>query len=377
MALPPQNRAVQQTIRQQTINQNSQYGNRSQQYTRPPQQRITPPKELAEVEFETMTGHVKLTPEIIRSYLVSGDDDAANKVSDQEVMMFLTLCKYRQLNPFLREAYLIKFGNSPASIVVSKDLFTKRAAASQKCDGWQAGVIVLAADNQLIEREGTLVIKEIGEKLVGGWASVIRNDWKHPMIVQVSLDEYVRHKKSGEVFENWRKMPATMIRKVALVQALREGLPEEFGGMYVAEELDVDQDAVKTAPYINTDAQPVDEHPPMIPAETGQNAEDPAMDPAGDNGDKPTERSRMDEATLQLLEDFYNKITDYAATKEHNEAMFKTAAENIVCEYMRIDNISQASSALLKGVMRSITTVITKAEDLYQQWLDQPAEDAQ
>ncbi|MBT2156545.1 recombinase RecT [Clostridioides difficile] len=30
-----------------------------------------------------------------------------------------------KLNPFIKEAYLIKFGNSPANIVVGKDVFVK------------------------------------------------------------------------------------------------------------------------------------------------------------------------------------------------------------------------------------------------------------
>ena len=41
--------------------------------------------------------------------------------------MFIELCKAQKLNPFIREAYLIKFGISPANIVVGKDVFVKRA----------------------------------------------------------------------------------------------------------------------------------------------------------------------------------------------------------------------------------------------------------
>ena len=38
---------------------------------------------------------------------------------------------------------------------------------------------------------------------------------------------------------NWASKPATMIRKVALVQALREAFPEDLQGMYSIEESDV------------------------------------------------------------------------------------------------------------------------------------------
>ena len=76
------------------------------------------------VEYESNGEIVKISPTTVRKYLVSG----GGNVSDQEVMMFMSLCRYQHLNPFLKEAYLIKFGNNdPATIVTGKDVFTKRA----------------------------------------------------------------------------------------------------------------------------------------------------------------------------------------------------------------------------------------------------------
>ena len=75
------------------------------------------------VEFEVNGQTVKLSPAIIRNYLVNGNGN----VSDQEVVMFLNLCKFNRLNPFLREAYLIKYGSSPATMMLGKDAITKRA----------------------------------------------------------------------------------------------------------------------------------------------------------------------------------------------------------------------------------------------------------
>ena len=74
------------------------------------------------VEYESNGEIVKISPTTVRKYLVSG----GGNVSDQEVMMFMSLCRYQHLNPFLKEAYLIKFGNNdPATIVTGKDVFTK------------------------------------------------------------------------------------------------------------------------------------------------------------------------------------------------------------------------------------------------------------
>ena len=57
------------------------------------------------VEFEVAGEKVVLTPQTVKNYLISGDKD---RVSMQEVVMFINLCKYAGLNPWLKEAYCIK-----------------------------------------------------------------------------------------------------------------------------------------------------------------------------------------------------------------------------------------------------------------------------
>ena len=189
-------------------------------------------KETGIVEYEANGEMVKLSPTMIKKYLVNG----GGNVTDQEVMMFLTLCRYQHLNPFLREAYLIKYGsNDPATIVTGKDVFTKRADATPSYAGKQAGVIVVTEKGELIEREGSLVLPK--ETLVGGWAKVFIKGHDVPEYAAVSLEEYIGRKKSGEVNSQWAKKPATMIRKVAVVQALREAFPDRFQGMYAQEEM--------------------------------------------------------------------------------------------------------------------------------------------
>ena len=87
-------------------------------------------KETGIVEYESNGEIVKLSPTMIKKYLVSG----GGQVTDQEVMMFLSLCRYQHLNPFLKEAYLIKYGNkNPATMVTGKEVFTKRADAYYIC----------------------------------------------------------------------------------------------------------------------------------------------------------------------------------------------------------------------------------------------------
>lgn len=186
------------------------------------------------VEYDCGGQQIRLTPKMIKAFLVNGDGNVTN----QEVMMFLNLCKYQHLNPFLREAYLIKYGNQPATIVTGKDAFAKRARRNKAYAGFQAGVIVQGDEDGSIEqRTGTLVLN--GETLVGGWAKVYIKGDEVPMEITVSLDEYIGRKKDGTVNSQWKNKPATMIRKVALVQALREAFPEDYRGLYTQEEIDI------------------------------------------------------------------------------------------------------------------------------------------
>lgn len=195
------------------------------------------------VEYEANGEMVQISPSMVKKYLVSG----GGNVTDGEVMMFMSLCRFQHLNPFLKEAYLIKYGsNDPATIVTGKDVFTKRAEANPNYKGKKAGIIVQKEDGTVEEREGTMVLPS--EKLVGGWARVFIKD-KEPEYQSVSFDEYAGRKKDGTLNSQWAKKPATMIRKVAVVQALREAFPDRFQGLYAQEEMatvnDVGQDIEK------------------------------------------------------------------------------------------------------------------------------------
>lgn len=193
------------------------------------------------ITFTAGNDTVKLSPAIIKKYLVSGD---ANNVTDQELMMFMMMCKGNHLNPWNREAYCIKYGQQPATMVIGKDAFMKRASGSPEYDGMTSGIVVLNNETGEIEyRTGTIVIDD-QEKIVGGWAEVFRKDRKHSTRIEVSFDEYAGRKKDGSMNSQWSTKPATMIRKVAQVQALREAFPESLSNLYTSEEQGVDEPTV-------------------------------------------------------------------------------------------------------------------------------------
>jgi len=175
------------------------------------------------VEFEVNGEAVKLTGKTVKNFLVSGNGE----VSDQEVVMFINLCKYQKLNPFLNEAYLVKFGQQAAQIIVSKEAFMKRAENHPKYEGFEAGIIV-ERDGQLVEVEGAVKLSD--DKLVGGWAKIYRSDRKHPITARISLEEFSKGQAT------WKQMPLNMIRKSAIVNAQREAFPETLGALYTEDD---------------------------------------------------------------------------------------------------------------------------------------------
>ena len=160
-------------------------------------------------------------------------------MTDQEAMMFLGLCKGQKLNPFIKEAYLIKYGDKqPATMVVSKDVFMKRAIKNPDFEGIESGVIVLNSYGEVEYKKGAFYLKD-REQLVGAWATVHRKSWKYPISLEVNYDEYVGRKTNGEVNSQWASKPATMIIKVAETQALRKAFVEDLQGMYDESEMNV------------------------------------------------------------------------------------------------------------------------------------------
>ena len=187
------------------------------------------------VSYKIDDQEIKLTPKIVQDYLVG----TTAQITMPEFKLFTELCKVRKLNPFLREAYLIKYSNNqPASIVVGKDAILKRAVLNAKYNGMKSGIIVLNENGETIERKGTFKLDS--EQLVGGWAEVFRKDWDNSIYCSVSLSEAIQKKGNGEPNSNWSKQPATMLEKVAKVRALREAFVEDLGGMYEAEEMNVE-----------------------------------------------------------------------------------------------------------------------------------------
>lgn len=185
------------------------------------------------VKYDIDGNEIKLTPTIVQEYIVGNNA----KITMQEFKFFTELCKVRKLNPFLNEAYLIKYNDSPAQLVVGKDAIIKRAVLNPNYDGMECGVICYNNETgEEIERQGTYV--PVGYELTGGWAKVYVKNRTYPSYVSVNLKEVAQTKRDGSLNSNWATKPATMVEKVAKVRALREAFVDDLGGMYDADEVE-------------------------------------------------------------------------------------------------------------------------------------------
>lgn len=177
---------------------------------------------------------IKLSFDIVRKYFVSGRPDL---VKDEEIMLYMGTCKARGLNPAKKDCYLIKYSaDDPAATIVSIDYYRSRARAQTDCEGWHCGVIVKDSAGALVYRNGAFMFE--GDTLLGGWFKARPSSWAEPYEWAVNLKPYIKTDRYGKITNFWREdNQAYMIAKVAESQGLRRLWPDEFQGLFVAEEI--------------------------------------------------------------------------------------------------------------------------------------------
>lgn len=226
------------------------------------------------VSYESSNGQlVKFTAKEVKERLCP-------QINDKELALVMALCQAQKLNPFIGDVHIVKYGDNPASIITGKEVFTKRAQANPKFDGMEAGITVMrkikhnqnsGVETVIERREGSLMLKE--ETLVGGWCKVYVKGYRVPMFNEVSFDEYAGRKKDGELNSMWASKGATMIRKVAVCQSLREAFPDDFQGLYGAEEMgkaELDGESETKPLEAITEPEIIDVEPDMTQAQASK-----------------------------------------------------------------------------------------------------------
>ena len=164
------------------------------------------------------TDKLELLPDEVRKFI-----DPQGNGTDQEHQFFLELCKARNLNPFVKDVYFIKYGNMQAATVIAVDTFVARSMDHSIYEGYEAGWIVGPEDSP------KRTPNPFGY-LMGAWCKVMRTGMV-PCEAVVRFDAFTTEKN------RWKTDPFGMIQKCAIAAAHRKAFPKTFAHLYSQEEI--------------------------------------------------------------------------------------------------------------------------------------------
>lgn len=157
--------------------------------------------------------------------------DPKNVGTASEHKFFFELCKARDLNPFTKEVYFIKYGTAQAAVVIGVDTFVARANEYPDYDGYQSGWIIEDG------KDPKWSDFPFG-KLLGAYCKVGRKDKELDTVVRIRFDAFNTGKS------RWSIDPWGMIEKCAIAAAHRKAYPKTFSNLYSWEEMDQAKDGV-------------------------------------------------------------------------------------------------------------------------------------
>lgn len=163
-----------------------------------------------------------------------------------EALLFLNKCKQYGADPYMGDMHMIKYSaSSKASIITGVGFFQKKAAVNPRFEGYGKTEWLTDKDGK-IQWVDFWVPKIHGKYPLACRASCYIKGFKEVQNFVVNWDEnvkkkdeYVDRQKTGKKIINatWDGMPSRMLEKDAIVALLRQVLPNDLGGLYIAEEI--------------------------------------------------------------------------------------------------------------------------------------------
>lgn len=149
--------------------------------------------------------------------------------NNSELIMFLSLAKKYDLDPFAKEIWCVQMGGK-MTIIAGRDGYLKIANCHPEFNGMESDV-VCANDKFFKDKDGVHHSYAVNNRgaIIGAYAIVYRKDRSHPVYVFAPYREYV---KNSPV---WRQYPSAMNLKVAESMALKRAF--SISGIVTQEEI--------------------------------------------------------------------------------------------------------------------------------------------
>lgn len=170
----------------------------------------------------------------------------AKGASNDELELFIHICNRTQLDPFMKQIYLVprydkNVGRNVYQVQASIDAARLTAQRSHEYAG-QTPIYWCGEDGVWTE----VWLKKTHP--VAAKVGVYRAGFSEPLWAVANWDTYAQLDKNGNLKDFWKRGGPLMLGKCAEMLALRKAFPMELSGIYIAEEIDASLEPPKPEP---------------------------------------------------------------------------------------------------------------------------------